>query len=294
MERIAICLLVATLQMPASANARELSRVTNLYDAFGSSPTLKKDWGFAALIEYGDRRVLFDTGNNDEIFKFNVNELGIDLKKLDAVVISHRHGDHTSGITYLLEVNPNVTIYTPVEGAFFNGPIPADFLTPAGGLPTDLKYFDGKYPDRLVSGSPWKHANFTPVATTTEIFPGFHIIVTRSEKAGTRDMNELSLAVNTPNGLAVIVGCSHPGIEKILAAAAQINPRLYTAIGGFHLVITPDSEIQRVASVLHDELKMQRVAPAHCTSELGFSKLREVFGERYDRAGLGTVISLPN
>ncbi|HKO49699.1 MAG TPA: MBL fold metallo-hydrolase, partial [Polyangiaceae bacterium] len=113
-------LLIATLLLHATvANAEEVARVINLYDAFGSSSSLKKDWGFAALVEYGGRRVLFDTGNNAEIFEHNVKALGVDLRKLDAVVISHRHGDHTSGLTYLLEVNPDVLIYTPVEGAFF-------------------------------------------------------------------------------------------------------------------------------------------------------------------------------
>ena len=119
------------------------------------------------------------------------------------------------------------------------------------------------------------------------------MIVTQSEKPGTLEMNELSLAVETPEGLAVIVGCAHPGIDRILASAAHIDPRLYTAVGGFHLVATPDSEIRRVASVLHDTLRLQRVAPAHCTSELGFSRFMETYKERYDRAGVGTTISLP-
>jgi 7,8-dihydropterin-6-yl-methyl-4-(beta-D-ribofuranosyl)aminobenzene 5'-phosphate synthase len=64
------------------------------------------DWGFAALIEYAGKRILFDTGNNAKTFEHNVNELGVDLKRLDAVVISHRHGDHTSGLNHLLQVTP--------------------------------------------------------------------------------------------------------------------------------------------------------------------------------------------
>jgi metal-dependent hydrolase (beta-lactamase superfamily II) len=63
--------------------------------------------GFAALIEYDGRRILFDTGNNARIFEHNVKALGVDLRKIDFVVISHRHADHTSGITYLLTVNPS-------------------------------------------------------------------------------------------------------------------------------------------------------------------------------------------
>lgn len=277
----------------AAASSEEAARVINLYDAFGSSSSLKKDWGYAALVEYGGRRILFDTGNNAAIFEHNVEELNVNLRNLDAVVISHRHGDHTSGLTYLLEINPDVLIYTPVESAFFKNPLPQAFLTPAPNLPKDLQYFEGDGTKRLLSGSPWQDANFSPVATTKEIFPGFHVIVTRSEKPGTLEMNELSLAVRTPEGLAVIVGCSHPGIEKILSAAAQIEPRLYSAIGGFHLVVASDQEVQHVVSMLHDKLQLQRVAPAHCTSELGFSRFMERYQERYDRAGLGSNIRLP-
>jgi 7,8-dihydropterin-6-yl-methyl-4-(beta-D-ribofuranosyl)aminobenzene 5'-phosphate synthase len=292
--RCHLLLTAALLFGAAVANSQEPARVVNLYDAFGPSTSLRKDWGYAALVEYGGRRILFDTGNNAAIFEHNVKELGIDLRNLDAVVISHRHGDHTSGLTWLLTINPHVVIYTPVEGAFFNSPLPQSFLTPAPGLPKDLKYFEGKPPERLLSGSPWKDANFSQVAETKQIFPGFYVIVTRSEKPGTLEMNELSLAVSTPEGLAVIVGCSHPGIDKILSAAAQIEPKLYTAIGGFHLVATPDPDIRRVVSVLNDKLHLQRVAPAHCTSELGFSRFMETYKERYDRAGLGTTISLPH
>lgn len=106
-------------------------------------------------------------------------------------------------------------------------------------------------------------------------------------------MNELSLVVRTPNGLAVIVGCSHPGVENILAAAATIDPDLYIIMGGFHLVLTPEPEVRRVASLLHDELGVDRVAPAHCTSELGFSVFLERFKDHFDEAGLGAVIPLP-
>jgi 7,8-dihydropterin-6-yl-methyl-4-(beta-D-ribofuranosyl)aminobenzene 5'-phosphate synthase len=91
------------------------NRVTILYDAFGKSPTMTKDWGYSALVEYGGKRILFDTGNNPEVFARNVKAAGVDLTKLDFVVISHRHLDHTAGLNYLVSVNPKVKIYAPKE-----------------------------------------------------------------------------------------------------------------------------------------------------------------------------------
>ncbi len=91
---------------------------------------MQKDWGYAALVEYGGKRILFDTGNNPEVFAQNVKAKGIDLTKLDFVVMSHRHGDHMGGLSYLLKVNPTVKIYAPKEGlgGVYGATYPAVFI----------------------------------------------------------------------------------------------------------------------------------------------------------------------
>jgi 7,8-dihydropterin-6-yl-methyl-4-(beta-D-ribofuranosyl)aminobenzene 5'-phosphate synthase len=292
LRRVALVSVMAA-HLPLAA-AQAPGRVTVLYDAFGRPSELQKDWGFAALVEYGGKRILFDTGNNARIFEHNVRALKVDLTRLDAVVISHRHGDHTSGLGYLVQVNPRVKIYTPVEGAYFKSPLPAAFLQPAvASLPPNMRYFEGRPPAQIVTGTPWEQGDFQGVAKTTEIFPGFYLVPTKSEKPGTVDMNELSLAIRTPRGLAVVVGCSHPGVERILAEAAKIDPKLYTVTGGFHLVMTPEAEVRRVVDTLSDTLHVERVAPGHCTSELAFSIFMERFKDRFDAAGLGAAIALP-
>ena len=80
---------------------------------------------------------------------------------------------------------------------------------------------------------------------------------------------------------------------RILAEAPKIHPKLYTVTGGFHLVMTPEDEVRRVASVLRDDLKVERVAPGHCTSELGFAVFLERFGDHFDKMGVGAVLGLP-
>jgi glyoxylase-like metal-dependent hydrolase (beta-lactamase superfamily II) len=95
--------------MPSAAGNVQ---ITVLYDAFGKASTMKKDWGYAALIEYGGKRILFDTGNNPDILAQNAKAKGVDLRKLDFVVMSHRHGDHMGGLTYV-EVVSNVWIGDP-------------------------------------------------------------------------------------------------------------------------------------------------------------------------------------
>ena len=289
---IGIALGVAVL-LAAALEAQEPRRITVLYDAFGAPSDLERDWGFAALVEYGGKRILFDTGNDAAIFDRNLKRLGVDLTKLDAVFISHRHGDHTTGLSYLLEVNPGVRVFVPQEGAFFKSRAPKEFLAPYPVLPLHLRYYGGRPPEKWVSGTPWEEGRFEIVTGTTEIFPGFYAITTKSQKPGTMEMNEVSLAIRTPEGLAVVVGCSHPGVEKILEEAAKIDTDLYTVTGGFHLVLTPEAEVRRVASLLHDGFRIERVAPGHCTSELGFAVFQESFRERFDPAGVGASIPLP-
>lgn len=298
--RTRIGLLLSVLHVLASIGdasppgAPSPQRITIIYDAFGASTGLRKDWGFAAFVEYGGRRILFDTGNDAGIFEQNVDRLGIDLSRLDAVIISHRHGDHTTGLTPLLRRNARVPIYAPQEAAMFGSVAPRSFIGRyMGELPAHLRYFDGREPGRWGAGTPWPGADFRTVTRTQEIFPGIFVLTTRSQKPGTVEMNEVSLAIRTPQGLVVVVGCSHPGVEKILEQAATIGQALYTVVGGFHLVQTPRAEVERVAGLLDDTLKLRRVAPGHCTSELGFRVFLDRFRERFDHAGVGAVLALP-
>ncbi|MGA8675855.1 MAG: hypothetical protein WB621_11620, partial [Candidatus Acidiferrales bacterium] len=69
--------------LPLLGAAESANRVTILYDAFSKSPEVTKDWGYSALVEYGGKRILFDTGNNAQIFEHNVKAMGADLRNLD-------------------------------------------------------------------------------------------------------------------------------------------------------------------------------------------------------------------
>src|SRR5262245_26259817 len=117
---IAACLLLlggyfsATVGFAAEVGA-DAVRITILYDAFGERSAMEKDWGYSAFIEYGGKRILFDTGDNPEILAKNAKAKRVDLSHLDFVVLSHRHSDHMGGMDYLLRVNPNVKIYAPKE-----------------------------------------------------------------------------------------------------------------------------------------------------------------------------------
>lgn len=294
----ALSILVAgcagTTAQPAAARADPgKAQITVLYDAFGKAPAMQKDWGYAALVEYGGKRILFDTGNNPDVLAQNAKAKGIDLSRLDFVVMSHRHGDHMGGMAYLLSINPRVKIYAPKEGfGVYGGDLPSTFYRKDTSLPAEQRYYDGKPPELMRFGAAWPNANFQLVDKNIEIAPGIHLIALVSDKPGTLELRELSIALDTPEGVVIVVGCSHPGIDKIVEAAAKINQRIQFVAGGLHLVVSKDEDIEKIVTALRDTYKVAYIAPGHCTGEPTFTALKKAFGERYLYAGLGTTFAL--
>jgi 7,8-dihydropterin-6-yl-methyl-4-(beta-D-ribofuranosyl)aminobenzene 5'-phosphate synthase len=274
------------------ATAPPQPRVTMLYDAFGKANGMTKDWGFAALVEAGGKRILFDTGDNPEIFAANVKAAHVDLTRLDFVVMSHRHGDHMGGLTHLLSVNPKVKIYAPkVAFGIYGSDLPSKFYRHNETLLAEMRYYDGKPPEIMRFGTAFPGANFELIDKTTEVAPGVTLIALVSDAPGTKELKELSLAINTPDGIVLVVGCSHPGIEAIVAEAAKINPRIHMVTGGLHMVVAPDEAIAKVAASLRDKWHVEWIAPGHCTGEFTFAALQDTFGDHYLYAGLGTVLN---
>src|SRR5579859_5782578 len=292
---IVSCSVLTFAAPPSGAQSADSRRaqITVLYDAFGKDSIMTKDWGYAALVEIKGKRILFDTGDNPEIFAANVKAKGVDLTRLDFVVMSHRHGDHMGGLTHLLSVNPNVTIYAPKENfGIYGFDLPSKFYRRAESLPPEMRYYGGSPPEVMKFGTAFPSANIQLIDKTTEVSPGITLIALVSDAPGTKELKELSLAINTPDGVVLVVGCSHPGIENIVAEAAKINPHIHFIAGGFHLAAAQDPAIEKVAIILHDTYKVDYIAPGHCSGEPTFAALQKAFGDHYLYAGLGTILDL--
>ena len=64
-------------------------------------------------------------------------------------------------------------------------------------------------------------------------------------------------------------------------------------VGGLHQIQAPDPEVERIARMLHDQYRVDRIAPGHCTGEPEFAALKRAFGDHYVYAGVGSVVDLP-
>ncbi len=249
--------MAAVIPPTASPIATNNLKLTILYDNTAVDPQLAADWGFAALVEYGNHTLLFDTGaGNDTILQDNMEQLGVNPQSVEAVVLSHEHDDHVGGLQSLLDMGVRPTVY-----------IPATFS----------KYFKEKF---------GAQTELVEVSDALEIIPGIYA-------TGSPDgMREQALMVETPEGTVMLVGCAHPGLVEMIHKAQDIVPgKIALLAGGFHLyVIADESRLQTLIDDLPD-LGVTRVMPAHCTGYDASNMLSAAYGENYSDAGVGRVVS---
>jgi 7,8-dihydropterin-6-yl-methyl-4-(beta-D-ribofuranosyl)aminobenzene 5'-phosphate synthase len=234
-------------------------RLTVLYDNYLHQAGTRADWGFSCLIEGTEKIILFDTGTQPQILMHNVDTLGVDLKKVEQVVISHNHGDHTGGLPAVLERNPNVTVFFPIS-------FPAEF----GRRVESLK------------------AKARTVDKPVEICRGVYLTGEMGE-----EIKEQSLIVDTAKGLVIVTGCSHQGIVNILRRAREILDKpIHLVLGGFHLGNKSDAEMQEIIAAFR-ELKVEKCGATHCTGDAQIAMFKRAFGENYVPMGTGRRIEVP-
>ena len=262
---LAACLLVLMMNAtvpagspvgPAPVAQSPGVTITYLYDNTAPAPDLRADWGFACLIESRGARILFDTGAKPEVLAHNAGALHVNLTQLDAVVLSHDHGDHTAGFPALGQ-RPGVPVF----------------------------YAQGFNP-AVVASLGASRAKLVPVSSGVEVSAG----IRTSDEFGT-SIKEEALLIDTPDGLVVVVGCAHPGIVPMLTQIKASSGRpIHAVVGGFHLLQTPPAEVARIVAAFQ-ELGVSRVGATHCTGPEAIKLFKETYGDRFISGGVGTVVT---
>lgn len=230
---------------------------TIVYDNNAYDERLQTNWGFACLVEVGGKTVLFDTGGDSPTLLGNMAKLDLDPREIDAVVLSHAHGDHTGGLAGLLDTGVSPTVYAPTA-------------------------FSASFKDGVRA-----HTELVEVTGPMEIFPGVH---TTGELGS--GIIEQALAVETGAGLVVVTGCAHPGVvEMVRRAQESVGGEVYLVMGGFHLGSASRRRIEAIIADFRD-LGVQNSAPCHCTGDAARRMFADSFGENYIPAGVGRVITI--
>jgi len=226
---------------------------TIVYDNQADDPRLTNKWGFACLIEMPDTTILFDTGGDAPTLLENMAILGKDPGKVDAVVLSHRHGDHTGGVQGMLATGVAPTIYMLAS-------FPDTLRRPAAEA-TDV----------------------VEVTVARAIAPG---VWTTGEVGGA--ILEQALVVETTEGWVMVTGCAHPGVATMVSRAIDVTGGpLALVVGGFHLGNASPGAIRSTIGDLQ-AMGVVAVAPTHCTGEPARVAFAEAYGKGYHAAGAGS------
>lgn len=237
-------------------------RVTTLVDNDVWKKGLRSSWGLSLYVETvtEEKRhtILMDTSGSFEALFENASRLGVNLSSVEAIFISHWHGDHCGSLSHVLPLSQQpIPVYVPSVS-----PSRIRTIREAQGIP-------------LVCSRPTEFME--GMMSTGEMWDG---------------ISEHSLLVNLrERGLVVLTGCSHPGIMNIIKCAQKVSgiDKIYAVMGGFHVSST--NEGVKVAEFL-GRLGVKLVSPCHCThtrAKIGIIKIME---EGYIRNGSGKSISI--
>ena len=231
--------------------------ITIVHDNYPCVDSLKTAWGFSAFVTGPEKTILFDTGSDGTLLLENMARLQIDPGRVDLVVISHIHGDHTGGLTGLLKANPRVQVFLPAS-------LPTKFKAAVQGHGAAV--VEVKEPQEIC-----QHVSTTGILG--------------------RRIKEQALVIRTERGLVVLTGCAHPGIARIIKEVRRQHAQsILLVIGGFHLEWVTKGRVESIMAAFRS-CGIRYVAPTHCSGDKARRLIQEGYGPGYVDAGVGKTIT---
>lgn len=240
--------------------------------------------GFSLWIEAGGSTLLFDTGRSTA-FSANLHKLEIELSRADMLVLSHGHYDHTGGVAQVLREVPAMKV------CMHPGALTQRWSIREGvAKPTDMPN-EGKEAIRALNPSQILNAT-----GPMEILPGIRVTgpvprVSEFEDPGgpffldTKGAvpdpieDDLSLWIETTEGLVIIAGCCHSGLVNTInhIRAVSGEERIASVVGGLHLSSANEERLEKTALALA-KFPIGRIHTSHCTG----NKATELFSHRLE------------
>lgn len=260
-------------------------------------PGAVAEHGLSIFIETDRGNYLLDTGQGKSIIN-NALVLGIDLKTIKGIIVSHHHWDHTAGLGPVLDMKGPVDVYAHPD--FFK-----ESYSVSG---KDVRYIGVPYPRPLLvaKGAKFKFSKEfreiekelwltgeVPRRTAYELGDPKQVI--RAGEGYTKDdlLDDQSVCVETEKGLLVILGCCHSGIINTLSYIVEKmgSRHIHAVIGGTHLGPVSDEQREKSIEAL-DEFDIGLMGVSHCTGLKTASRLAVKFGDRFFYCNVGSSIEV--
>ncbi|MCT4596290.1 MAG: MBL fold metallo-hydrolase [Vallitalea sp.] len=264
----------------------------------GQDLDLINEHGLSILIEIDNNKILFDTGSSHAFIK-NAEKLQLDLSKINYLILSHGHYDHTGGMKHLVnkyEVKYNLYAH---EDIFIKKYREDNGLYKYLGMDFDKQWIiDNNININYVnedivniSKNAYIISNFVRISqyeNNNEVYK----VKSRNEYIIDDFHDEICLVLRTSKGLVVVLGCSHPGIENILETIiSRFHETIYMVIGGTHLVRASKDRIKHTINFMKNK-NINYIGVSHCTGKIAVLELEKVFGDKYFYNCTGNVISI--
>ena len=254
--------------------------VTVLVEDSARERGLCGEHGLSFLIQLPKHTILFDLGQTDLFIK-NSRVLGLPLRKTNHIVLSHGHYDHGEGLPYLKNILQDFTLYlhpNSLERKYVERGVDKKDI---GLTWTEQTVKDMGGAIKFVTEAQKLSFGGYLTGEISRDIPGDEQLVGVTDSGPDKLCDDQALVLPTPQGLIIVVGCSHAGILNTLEQAKRIanDERIRAVIGGFHLLHANDQQIASTLERLR-ELDVGLWGPCHCTGIRAQVSLLQAFPQR--------------
>jgi 7,8-dihydropterin-6-yl-methyl-4-(beta-D-ribofuranosyl)aminobenzene 5'-phosphate synthase len=270
-------------------------KITSLVENTRAQEHLCCEPGLSLLIEWQGKNFLMDAGASDA-FLDNADALGKDLTKVDYVILSHGHSDHSGGLRTLcrstrrkfsLVLSPHFFDKKFIRDGEYLRYIGNDFAEEFLQIENVATIFPMINTFSLIDGV-YILSDIQRTAAVEEEANGF-VVLRGGEYTEDRFADEQVLVFELPQGLAVVTGCGHSGIINICETVKKrLQKPIYAIIGGLHLKSSSNERIEQTAAYLREQ-GVVKLALGHCTGEKSMTCLEAAGTEIYSLAS-GTIL----
>jgi len=265
-----------------------LKITTLIEDSLEHNKNLTREHGLSFFIQYSKLNILFDTGKSENFIK-NAKDMDIDLNKTNYIIISHAHYDHGNGLksfTQNFTIRPKIILS---KYFFSNG---KKYYYNKDSVKSDKKlhYIGVNFDEKFLKENSFKVQYIT--SDETEIEKGIYVFTNFKSYYDFEKLNsnmrvktdenfqidnfkdEICIGMDTPKGLLILLGCSHPGIlNMIKSIEIKSNKNIFGIIGGTHLMEASRDRIEKTIEEFK-KMNIEILGASHCTGAVAYSQLK--------------------